>query len=140
MQNHKLKFHSCCFFKFSNFCKISRAPAISLHSDNKFPSCFAQAKISFCRQISLQVEALILILIITFVIPCCNYLVVIYFCVGISVKYIAGKASALALCISYIIMLHSCCFHPEINTTVMVFYFGEKKTSTILYDFAYTIN
>ena len=39
MQNHKLKFHSCCFFKFSNFCKISRAPAISLHSDNKFPSC-----------------------------------------------------------------------------------------------------
>jgi hypothetical protein len=36
-QNHKLKFHSCCFFKFSNFCKISRAPAISLHSDNKFP-------------------------------------------------------------------------------------------------------
>ena len=40
MQNHKLKFHSCCFFKFSNFCKISRAPAISLHSDNKFPSCW----------------------------------------------------------------------------------------------------
>ena len=39
MQNHKLKFHSCCFFKFSNFCKISRAPAISLHSDNKFPRC-----------------------------------------------------------------------------------------------------
>jgi hypothetical protein len=26
-------------------------------------------------------------------------------------------------------MLHSCCFHPEINTTVMVFYYagGEKK-------------
>jgi hypothetical protein len=41
MQNHKLKFHSCCFFKFSNFCKILRAPAISRHSDNKFPSCFA---------------------------------------------------------------------------------------------------
>ena len=39
MQNHKLKFHSCCFFKFSNFCKISRVPAITLHSDNKFPSC-----------------------------------------------------------------------------------------------------
>ena len=76
----------------------------------------------------------ILILIITFVIPvvipCCNYLVVIYFCVGISVKYIAGKASAVALCISYIIMLHSICctcFHPEINTTVMVFYYGEKN-------------
>jgi hypothetical protein len=48
-------------------------------------------------------------------------------CVGISVKFIAGKASALALCISYTIMLHSCCFHPEINTTVMGFYYGEKK-------------
>ena len=49
MQNHKLKFHSCCFFKFSNFCKISRAPAISLHSDNKFPSCFKNIEISFIK-------------------------------------------------------------------------------------------
>ena len=39
MQNRKLKFHSSCFFKFSNFCKISRAPAISLQSGSKFPSC-----------------------------------------------------------------------------------------------------
>ena len=30
------------FFKFSNFCKISHAPAISLHSGNKFPSCSAE--------------------------------------------------------------------------------------------------
>ena len=85
MQNHKLKFHSCCFFKFSNFCKISRAPAITLHSDNKFPSCcfflqisfvllefpshFPQnlfpsnflhfAKISFQKEISFKVEALV---------------------------------------------------------------------------------
>jgi ABC-type Co2+ transport system permease subunit len=81
----------------------------------------------------------ILILIITFVIPvvipCGNYLVVMRWDFG---KYIAGKASALALCISYIIMLHSCCFHPENNTTVMVFYYGEKKPNTILYDLAYT--
>jgi hypothetical protein len=34
---------------------------------------------------------------------------------GNSGKYIADKA-ALALCISYIIMLHSCCFNPEIST------------------------
>ena len=46
LKNHKLKFHSCCFFKFSNFCKISRAPAISLHSDNKFPSCLLRQQIS----------------------------------------------------------------------------------------------
>jgi hypothetical protein len=31
------------FFKFSNFCKISRAPAIYLHSGNKFPSCYIPA-------------------------------------------------------------------------------------------------
>jgi hypothetical protein len=38
MQNHKLKFHSSCFFKFSNFCKISRAPAISLQAAANFPA------------------------------------------------------------------------------------------------------
>ena len=57
MQNHKLKFHSCCFFKFSNFCKISRAPAISLHSDNKFPSCSASKQLGNLlrmRQISIE--------------------------------------------------------------------------------------
>jgi hypothetical protein len=46
MQTHKLKFQSCYFFKFSNFCKILRAPAISLHSDNKFPSCCSKREIS----------------------------------------------------------------------------------------------
>jgi hypothetical protein len=38
MQNHKLKFHSSYFFKFSNFCKISRAPAISLQAAANFPA------------------------------------------------------------------------------------------------------
>ena len=54
MQNHQLKFHSCCFFKFSNFCKISRAPAISLHSGNKFPSCSAAQQVGNLSAHALQ--------------------------------------------------------------------------------------
>ena len=59
MQDHKLKFHSSCFFKFSNFCKISRAPAISLQSGSKFPSCsgkyyFADLRMTFRQNFFLQ--------------------------------------------------------------------------------------
>jgi hypothetical protein len=37
MQNHKLKVESL-FFKFSNFCKISRAPAILCTAAANFPA------------------------------------------------------------------------------------------------------